>query len=127
MYNIFVYGSLKPGYANFNTIQNLIDAEPIQARIENASLYNLGHFPTVRLHDDYGTVYGYLIQGDNRLLGVCDFIEGAPDLFERKEVTVYLKTGGQVKAYVYELTDMGRLSENKKIQDGMWRKTHEEK
>ncbi len=126
MTNIFVYGSLKPGFKAYNMIKSMVVKEPVAARIINAELYNLGQFPTVVIDPKiYGTVYGFVLTGEDSFLSYCDFLEGYPDLFVRKEVEATLMTGGTTRAWVYTIADTGGLSQTKKIQGGHWNKSHE--
>lgn len=99
---LFVYGTLMPGYGNCERIEHLIrSARPATT---TGILIDLGSFPGLIQGD--GIVRGVVLEVEKAALTVTDHIEGyvpgrARNLYEREEVSVDLDNGGSVRAWTY--------------------------
>ena len=123
-YPIFVYGTLrKDGCRDiFRSFSRTVE----QAMLENATLYDLGTFPCIKLEGNScvkGELHNYTDRHQyQEVLKQMDRIEGynglSTDLFTREIVKVTLPSGKQVKAYVYVYN--GEVKEKWIIPSGEW-------
>jgi gamma-glutamylcyclotransferase (GGCT)/AIG2-like uncharacterized protein YtfP len=123
---VFVYGTLKEGRPldrpEFARIRTSVEEASIKGDI-----FDLGWYPTVKLAGKgkvYGEIHTFPSDIIRSILLRMDRIEGYdinyPDrgLYNRHVVEAKLKSGGKVKAWVYEKNgDVGRAA---KIEDGVW-------
>lgn len=129
MERVFVYGSLRQGFWNF---QRLLDGKVnsiISGEIKG-SLYHLPEGYPAAIEGD-GNVKGEVLElADDDLLVRLDSLEGYKEegqnnLYERKKVNVRLKGGKEISCWVYfygkgnfqHLKEKGVL-----ITDGDWKK-----
>lgn len=120
---LFVYGTLKRGFGLHTFIRD--DWTRIgRATLHNYKMYKspVGSFPIIMESED-GVVKGELYETDDvDALAVTDYVEGFPELYDRKKVTVY-QGKRKHKAYVYyvgqsQLTN--HIITPKLIPNGIW-------
>jgi len=108
---LFVYGTLRPGQANFSSIEKLVVAHQ-PATIEG-ELIDLGAFPA--LVPGHGIVVGDLLTLQPEALEITDRIEGyqpehPSNLYDRREVVVTLTDGTIERAWTYFFAHPERLT-----------------
>ncbi len=114
--NLFVYGTLMPGYGNHQRIiDHVHSATP--ATIQSI-LVDLGAFPAL-LHGE-GIVRGMLLTVDAEAIRITDFIEGFhPDgghsLYIREKIQVNLEDGTTTMAWTYFLADHDQINEQPRL------------
>lgn len=129
MERVFVYGSLRQGFWNF---QNLLKGKVnsiVSAEIKG-NLYHLPEGYPAAIEGD-GNVKGEVLElVDDDLLARLDSLEGyrgvgQNNLYERKKVNTRLKDGEEISCWVY-FYSRGNLQHLKKkgvlITDGDWKK-----
>lgn len=110
--NLFVYGTLMPGEANYRLIEDLvIEHEP--GTIDGI-LVDLGAYPA--LIPGEGVVKGIVLQLDREALKTTDRIERySPDrrgcLYLREEVVVQLEDGQEVVAWGYVFANLSSIAD----------------
>ena len=107
---LFVYGTLKPGFGNYDRIEHLVRSA--QAASTQGVLVDLGAYPA--MIPGHGRVKGILLEVVEAALVIADGIEGfqvdrEQNLFKRKKQIIRLESGGEVKAWVYEFADPDRI------------------
>ncbi|MHC4093387.1 MAG: gamma-glutamylcyclotransferase family protein [Planctomycetota bacterium] len=113
---IFAYGTLMPGCPNHWQIERYVRAARL-GRIQGV-LVDLGAFPALVAGD--GIVKGIALDVDEAALAITDRIEGygpgrRPCLYLRKEVTVELDDGEEVRAWTYEFADPERIADRPRL------------
>ncbi len=102
MPDLFVYGTLMPGYGNYRRIADHVRS--VRPGTIQGILVDLGAFPAL-LHGE-GIVKGMVLAVDAEALRITDVIEGYhPDrehsLYIRKQADVDLGGGETVNAWTY--------------------------
>lgn len=125
--HMFVYGTLKEGRPLdrdlFAKTRTSVKEGAIKGKI-----YELGSYPGVRLGDKgsiQGEAHSFRARDMKVILASMDAIEGYREdrderhnHYNRRIVTVTLKGGGKVEAYVYEYGQ--ELPEKRRIKSGVW-------
>ena len=114
MVNIFVYGTLKKGFAlNYLFVDSIFVGE---ANLKGYEMYSLAFFPVITKGD--GEIYGEVYNISKDLLKKLDTVEIG---YRREEVNVEIN-GKKVKAYVYiDNVDRSKfLFKLKKVNSGIW-------
>lgn len=115
MTKLFVYGTLKKGYAN----HHVLDGAKFVCNgvLPKAVLYSLGGFPglqrTSSIEDE---VVGEIYEIDERVLERCDRLEGHPSFYCRKTDDIFVNREDEndyVSAYYYEYPH--KVNEDKRI------------
>lgn len=112
MQRLFVYGTLKKGFALHQHLVNHKAKFLGAARLQKAQLINLGWFPGVI--DGDAEVQGelYEVSADN--MKTLDIIEGNPTVFKRETRTVHMgDVGIESEVYIYQ-----RETGNEKVVEG---------
>ena len=115
MRKVFVYGSLKMGFGNHHVIEEqtyLGDA--VLSRDAGLRMVSLGAFPALIPSEAAQDIKGELYEVNDGGLQQLDWLEGYPDFYNRKEVTV-----GDVDALVYFIDD-GNYEPYKSEPNGEW-------
>lgn len=124
-FKVFVYGTLKPNYSNYNSLnikERSIKEKPGYVK---GKLIDLGSFPG--LVKGNNKIFGVIIYfNDSKLLKDMDMLEGfklpnsPSNLYNREEVCVYDEENDKVisRAYIYFLNLC--FSKYKEIQSGIW-------
>jgi gamma-glutamylcyclotransferase (GGCT)/AIG2-like uncharacterized protein YtfP len=108
---LFVYGTLRKGFRAHSIMQRL-HARFLETGHVRGRLYDLGEYPgAVPSVCDAERVQGeiYLLPNATQAFRVIDRFEGfdpansPSNLFERKQATVVLATGGRTQAWIYWL------------------------
>lgn len=110
---LFVYGTLRYGGSNSHLILRH-DAPYLERDVvlSDASIYNLGPFPGLKLRIGYTEVVGDLVEITSEdMVRDLDFLEGHPSFFKR----VYLE---DYDFWVY--TYLGPVEESDLIKSGDW-------
>lgn len=94
MNHVFVYGTLKQGFGNHRVIQ--AEATQFVGNAVTVRPYNMkdGGFPAVLDTNAGHPIKGELYEVDDATLKRLDFLEGHPDLFERREISVDIENSG---------------------------------
>jgi gamma-glutamylcyclotransferase (GGCT)/AIG2-like uncharacterized protein YtfP len=97
MKTVFVYGSLKKGFANHPYVsdQNLISTGVLYG----FDMFNLGRFPALK--EGQGKVTGEVYEVDEATFALLDRLEGHPTMYKRQENLVHLPYGDSLEAWVY--------------------------
>ncbi len=108
---LFVYGTLKPGYGNFRAIESHVIS--IQSASLQGILVDLGAFPAM-LHGD-GTVEGVLLEIEKEAIRITDHIEGYSRdrdhcLYLREKVSVTLEDQSTIDAWTYFFVNPDRIA-----------------
>lgn len=109
-HEIFVYGTLKPGFSNYCFYEQFI-INSRKATI-HADLYSLGQIPGVKNLGSENIVKGYVVKIDNIGLQSFDVLEGHPIMYRRTQVTTI--EGDNVWVYVYN----GEVHDGARIEHG---------
>ena len=126
MTTLFVYGTLKPGYSNYEWLLADKDIKHTPAWT-HGKLYDLGAFPAMTKGD--GMVYGDLLKFDDpEILERIDILEGyktdafwGMNFYDRVEVTVHTENSESVVAWTYVLSESEILKmEGVLILSGNW-------
>lgn len=106
---VFVYGSLKAGYHNHNTLANspLISTGTTEP---NYQMISFGSFPALIEGDK--AYEGEIYEVDNNTLQQLDYLEGYPDFYNRSQVDIELPNGDVQKCWVYVLANPGEYPIN---------------
>lgn len=126
MIRVFVYGTLLPGYRNYERFiaPYLITSEPATAR---GDLYHLPEgYPGVV--EGAGTVQGRVLMLPEQVLASLDDLEAydpaaSPEEneYQRKEVPVTLENGSTLSAWMYFMTAKRvRSMKGIRIESGGW-------
>jgi len=99
---LFVYGTLKPGFANYVAITSLVRSSCLSRT--QGILVDLGAFPA--MVDGEGFVEGILLEVEPAAIEIADRIEGFHgerdcSLYVRREVECQLHGGSHVGAWTY--------------------------
>ena len=97
---VLVYGTLRPGHGAHRIFSNPRD---LGIRLIPGTMYDLGHFPGVKLGGPRRFVAN-LIECDDNCLDRLDGYEGVPHLYTRQ--TINLEEEGL--AYIYEINGPAR-------------------
>lgn len=105
---LFVYGTLRKNYRLALTKKLANDWTYLATGKIDALLYDLGKYPGA-VKSNRGEVIGdcYRLDNPEKVLGILDTYEGIPDNqpgqgeFIRQKATVKLRTGTNVRAWVY--------------------------
>lgn len=133
--NVFVYGSLLPGLANYRLIKGR-HTGAIPARLAGAVMYDLGNFPgLVRVRrpdatDAVGVVLTGIDPADLVSLDRLEGYRGPGDRsnFYNREAVVVLTEAGPVEAWVYTLARPKDYSDRcPVVRDGDWRRYYEDR
>lgn len=119
-YPLFVYGTLQPGFGNFDLIENDV-IEIHEGATTNGRVYFVapgGGYPVAKLVGEKGTIHGTLLicnAGGRGLAVAQDMEEGAG--YVSYHVPVYLPDGKRKFAFAYHFvgTPRGDL-----IESGDW-------
>jgi gamma-glutamylcyclotransferase (GGCT)/AIG2-like uncharacterized protein YtfP len=108
MQRVFVYGTLKKGFANHDRIFAGCNIK-ITPAWTYGELYDLGYFPAMT--EGNNKVHGELIEFDDpKVLRKIDQLEGYRkkgchlNFYERERVTVYTKEGWPHQAWIFRLS-----------------------
>ncbi len=126
MVKIFVYGTLKEGFALDGSCTTKRISVVKNVKIDG-TLFDLGPFPGIKLNTG-GTVIGELhtFRNSSKTLAMMDSIEGynpkneENSLFNRRTTDVMNKSGDLEKAYVYEFNFGKYEIEQHIIKTGIW-------
>jgi gamma-glutamylcyclotransferase (GGCT)/AIG2-like uncharacterized protein YtfP len=128
---VFVYGTLKKGYSNFNRI---LKSRVYDIKVAKAlgKIYNLGAFPCF-VEKESGIVYGELMFIKSLLyddtIRELDYLEGYREenkygnLYVRKLINVKDDKNIRHKAWIYVWNK--EVPENLLIKNGIWRGYYE--
>lgn len=111
---IFVYGSLKEGYAlhwHLRTARSLGDG------MVKGFLFHLDQYPALVLGETAPTVFGEVYEGTETLIEGLDRVEGHPDFYTR--VAVRITGHGPCWVYVMSPTEIPHRL-NRVIPSGRW-------
>lgn len=117
-HKVFVYGTLKHGYSNY---QHYLDKkQDVPDSIKGYYMWDFGAFPFItKENNKHATVYGEVYEVDDNELARLDQLEGTPHLYVREKIVTEL---GQ-EVFVYVASDeYTSLCHNKleRINDGIW-------
>ena len=84
---VFVYGSLKKGFGN----HPLLDGAEFLGNgvIKGFDMYSLGAFPAI-VPSEKGIIHGELYDVSPDIFQNLDWLEGYPDFYDRKPVSVHV-------------------------------------
>lgn len=109
---LFVYGTLKKGYANHHVLDGAKFV--CNASMPNAVLYSLGGFPGLQTTENSNDVVtGEVYEIDEAILKRCDRLEGHPDFYKRQPATVYADGAKAILCSYYEFPH--HVNEEKRI------------
>jgi gamma-glutamylcyclotransferase (GGCT)/AIG2-like uncharacterized protein YtfP len=111
---IFVYGTLKRGFAGAHLLLRDARFEGAASTAEGYALYDLGAYPAL-VRASNGVVRGEAYSIPRDMLAVLDAYEGVPELYERQLVT--LDDGEGAQAYV--MHPSGAVG-HPRIEAGVW-------
>lgn len=123
---IFVYGTLKHGYGNYNSLLRGNTEKEVVAKIKG-SLYDLGWFPGVvenNLDDTFGELMFIPEDKYDSVLMRVDSLEGyhagdeSHNMYNRKKVVAVGSDGKEYDAYTYIWNS--NVNESQKIKNGNW-------
>jgi gamma-glutamylaminecyclotransferase len=109
---LFVYGTLKSGFANNRFLKGV---EFQKAHAFNLEMYNGTLYPFVKKGE--GLVYGEVYKIDDKRLNVIDHLEGHPDYYKRELMEIETEDNKKLKAWIY-LFD--KASHYPKNENGNW-------
>jgi gamma-glutamylcyclotransferase (GGCT)/AIG2-like uncharacterized protein YtfP len=112
MHKLFVYGTLKKQHSR----SHILSAGEYLGEVKTLPKYtmvDLGSFPGLLEIGD-NVVYGELYQVDNELLGICDEIEGHPNFYFRKSISL----SNKIDVWAYFLDE--KYIDYKIIKNGVW-------
>jgi len=103
MTKLFVYGTLKRGYYNWERI--LKDRSQLVGEATSTdaafAMYDAESFPILAADPDGDRVIGDVFEVDDEVLARCDSLEGHPHWYCREEREFTLDGGDRVTAWVY--------------------------
>lgn len=111
---IFVYGSLKKGYGNYDYFLRNADFVSNAVTKEPYKMYSLGGFPGV-VKDAEVHIKGELYDVDVVQLARIDRLEGHPTFYERELIET-----NHGPAWMYFLTKPDNYIRNKVVESGVW-------
>ncbi len=126
IHRIFVYGTLLSGFGNHKWIlegeSTFVGPALSEARY---TMLHLGGFPGI-VEQGNDTIHGEVYEVDDRKLAELDSLEGTPDFYERRPISVIVDGQGWQDVQAYFLPDYwldpletgGKLAV---IQSGNWR------
>ena len=94
---VFVYGTLRQGASNHFRLEG---ATTLGEAWVLGQLYRIDWYPGLLLDDDGIPVRGEIYAVEREMLRKLDDFEGRE--YERLKITVHLKDGGEVEAWLYE-------------------------
>ena len=94
---VFVYGTLRQGASNHFRLEG---ATALGEAWVLGQLYRIDWYPGLLLDDDGIPVRGEIYAVEREMLRKLDDFEGRE--YERLKITVHLKDGGEVEAWLYE-------------------------
>lgn len=117
-YRVAVYGTLRKGEPNHYI---LADSRYIGFDVIKATMYSLGGFPCIKLHDDPNgpDVYIEIYECDKHTLAKMDHLEGVDHGMYRR-VSIHTVYG---KVYVYEWE--GLVHRYPVVECGDWKKRND--
>lgn len=100
-FKVFIYGTLKKGFINDSFLSKAEYIGPVVTK-EKYPMYidTFGTYPYLLDKNDGYNIKGELYIVDEHVLKSLDWLEGCPDYYIRKEITVLTKAG-EIKAYCY--------------------------
>ena len=102
--NVFVYGTLLPGYSNHRLVEDLVHSVTAGV-VGGFRLLDVGSFPGARPAPAFGVRGDILtLKEPEEALYRLDALEGVPRLYTREWVTVETDAGTKVGAWMYVLS-----------------------
>lgn len=100
-FKVFVYGTLKKGFVNHSFLSKAEYIGPVVTK-EKYPMYidTFGTYPYLLDKNDGYNIKGELYIVDEHVLKSLDWLEGCPDYYKRKEITV-LNGDSEITAYCY--------------------------
>lgn len=111
---VFVYGTLKKRFSNHHFLEG---AKFVKKAITKPlyKMYNCGYYPCIVDCPNGNVIHGEIYQIDNQILSRLDYLEGYPQLYDRKLIQLQ-DYNNPVLAYFFNF-DYTNLKE---IESGIW-------
>ena len=117
---MFVYGTLMSGFSNNRLLSNshLVDRGTTEE--EYTLAVTSLPFPFLMEEDGNNYVSGEIYKVDEKTLNAIDQLEGHPEWYERKVVSIVTELGDKLQAWAYFMPK-SKLNTVKVIESGNWR------
>lgn len=118
---MFVYGTLMSGFSNNRLLSNsqLVDRGTTEE--EYTLAVTSRPFPFLMEEDGNNYVSGEIYKVDEKTLNAIDQLEGHPEWYERKVVSIVTELGDKLQAWAYFMPKSKLIDTVKVLESGNWR------
>ena len=122
---MFVYGTLMSGFSNNKMVDMQLSNNKLVDRGTTEEEYTLAvtslPFPFLMEEDGNNYVSGEIYKVDEKTLNAIDQLEGHPEWYERKVVSIVTELGDKLKAWAYFMPKSKLIDTVKVLESGNWR------